>query len=477
MCFVYFFSIFGGLEVLFLFPQLEFYDINELHLFLVSVQDEEAPGKEPFQRIAIDDLTAMIRNAEKSGKRLSYIDVIIYVTFLYTSHFYDFFFFLLDILLLNQARISALEDLDKILIEKEGLQAEISRLEIELSDIDTENKESAEEKMDMNVLESQVDKTKKEISSGQNLVELERRKHFNPDGTFTDVDFFSLNAELSSLREENMSLKDDIKILQNKLSDIKATDERVLLKEEEHSFLKSAVKEQESKHADAANSVSKLAALEEECNNLRGKLENLQILLDSTTKQADQVVELLQKNEELQSKVEKLESSLKEENEYKISLESAKKHNGILQQKVEILEERLQISDQEIDSHIELYQASVKEFEETLSILKEESKKRSIQLPSDDMPWKFWSRLLLTLDAWFLEKKISIDEAKLLREMARKRDVRIRDAYVSCKDKSDREAVTILLNLTKSFKRSVVYFIINLLVHQVLHHSSLSYYS
>ncbi|CAA6661287.1 unnamed protein product [Spirodela intermedia] len=94
-------------------------------------------------------------------------------------------------------------------------------------------------------------------------------------------------------------------------------------------------------------------------------------------------------------------------------------------------------------------QASVKEFQETLSSLKEEN----------DMPWKFWSHLLLTLDGWFLEKKISIDDAKLLREMARKRDVRIRDAYIACKDKSDNEAVTILLNLTKSLKSSGLHIV------------------
>ncbi|CAA7397654.1 unnamed protein product [Spirodela intermedia] len=387
---------------------------------------EEVPGEEPVQRIAIDDLTAMIKNAEK------------------------------NILLLNQARISALEDLDNILVEKKGLHAEINRLEIELSEIGTRNKVSVEEKMDMNGFEGQVDEAKEEISSGKSFMKMERSKHFNADGTFTDIDFLSLNEELCSLREENMSLKDDINILKKKLSDIKSADERVLLIEEKHSFLESAVKEQES---DATDSVSKLATLENECSNLRRKVENLQMLLDSTTKQADQVAELLQKNEELQRKVEKLESFLKEENGYKISLESTKKHNELLQQKVEILEERLQISDQEIDSHIELYQASVKEFQETLSSLKEESKKRSVQLTSDDMPWKFWSHLLLTLDGWFLEKKISIDDAKLLREMARKRDVRIRDAYIACKDKSDNEAVTILLNLTKSLKSSGLHIV------------------
>ncbi|MED6192878.1 putative starch synthase 4, chloroplastic/amyloplastic [Stylosanthes scabra] len=66
------------------------------------------------------------------------------------------------------------------------------------------------------------------------------------------------------------------------------------------------------------------------------------------------------------------------------------------------------------------------------------------------MPWEFWSRLLLMIDGWSLEKKISMDDANLLREKVWKRDRRIKEAYMACKEQSETEAISAFLRLTSS---------------------------
>lgn len=161
------------------------------------------------------------------------------------------------------------------------------------------------------------------------------------------------------------------------------------------------------------------------------------------------LLQLWKKNYELQKKVDRLEASLEEMSAIKISSDRSHQFNEHLQQKIKILEERLQMSDEEILSHIQLYQKSVQEFQDTLNKL-QEGKRKSFGEPVDDMPWEFWSRLLLTIDSWLLEKKISSSDAKLLREMAWKRDGQIRDAYLACKDKNEREIVAMFLKLTSS---------------------------
>ena len=145
-----------------------------------------------------------------------------------------------------------------------------------------------------------------------------------------------------------------------------------------------------------------------------------------------------------------MEESLEEVNAYKLSSEKLQQYNELMQQKIMLLEDRLQKSDEEIYSYIQLYQESVKEFQETLNTLKEESKKRALDEPVNDMPSEFWSRLLLIIDGWLIEKKISTHDAKLLREMVWKKDGQIRDAYMACKEKNEREAVTTFLRLTSS---------------------------
>jgi starch synthase len=363
----------------------------------------------------------------------------------------------IDILLLNQVRIRALEDVEKTVAEKEALQEEMNVLEMRLAETDARIKIAAQDKIRVELLEEQLDKLRNELShrglTERNELDLynNHEKLLNHEASVLhDNSVKSLSKELNSLREENISLKNDIEGLKAELCDVKNTDERVLMLERERSSLESSLKDLEVKLSVSQEDVSKLSTLKVEYKDLWEKVENLQVLLDKATTQADQAIIVLQQNQELRKKVDKLEESLEEANVYKLSSEKLQQYYELMQQKIKLLEDRLQRSDEEINSYVELYQESVKEFQETLNNLKEESKKRALDEPVDDMPREFWSRLLLIIDGWLLEKKISADDAKFLREMVWKRDGRIRDAFMACKEKNEREAITTFLRLTSS---------------------------
>lgn len=364
---------------------------------------------------------------------------------------------MVDILLLNEARVQALEDLDKILSEKEALQTDINNLEMKLTETDARTKAAAQEKIHVELLENQLEKLKDEMTSNRFLGEKhdlrDNEEKLNLDSVTLGAKNSPLAQELSTLHKENMLLKDDIQNLKAELDDVKETEQRVLMLEKERSILEISLKELESKLAIAQEDVSKLFAVKSDCKALSEKVESLQGLLDQATKQAEQAVTVLHHNHELQRKVDLLEASLQEAIAVNYSSEKALKYNELLEQKVKLLEERLQISDEEINSHIHMYQESVKEFQDIVDKLKEEIKKKSLEETMDDMPSEFWSRLLLTIDGLLLEKKISLNDASSLREMAWKKDNLIRDAYLACKGKVDNENLSSFLKLALSRPR------------------------
>ncbi|KAF4360135.1 hypothetical protein F8388_000004 [Cannabis sativa] len=373
---------------------------------------------ETVSDVKLEDLIGMIKNAEK------------------------------NILLLNQARIRALEELEKILDEKTELQGQINNLELRLAETDARIKVATQEKVHVELLGDQLQELRDSLTrrdGGEN-----QNDRLNEVSLPYESSITNLTAELDSLRLENLSLKNDLEKLTEELGNVKSTNERVMMLETERASLESSLKELESKLSVSQEDVSKLSTLKVEYEDLVEKVENLQVLLDKATKQADQAITVLQQNQELRKKVDKLEESLKEANVYKLSSEKMQQYNELMQQKIMMMEDRLQKSDDEIHSYIQLYQESVQEFQDTLNSLKEESKKKALDEPVDDMPWEFWSRLLLLIDGWLLEKKISSNDAKLLREMVWKREGRICNAYMTCKEKNEREALTTFLRLTSS---------------------------
>lgn len=358
----------------------------------------------------------------------------------------------LDVLLLNQARIRALENLEKILQEKEMLQGEINVLQLKLAETDTKIQVASQEKIQVEHLQKQLEKTRKEFS--QNDAEV-REISSNEDPQSLSSDFYSQSKELSSLKAENISLKDDINTLRAELSNLNITDGQVTSLQKERSSLHSTVKDLEFKLATSQEDVTKLSTLQYEYNILCEEVQKLQALLDNATKKAEHAIIVLQQNQELCKKVERLEESLAEANDFKQSTEKMQQYNELMQQKVKLLEERLGRSDEEINSYVLMYQESMKEFQDTLSNLKKENEERAVEGPVDDLPWEFWSQMLLIIDGWLLEKKLSSNDAKMLREMVWKRERSICDAYLECKEKSEREMLPKFLSLTSTPTRYV----------------------
>ncbi|KAG2626190.1 hypothetical protein PVAP13_3KG327500 [Panicum virgatum] len=66
---------------------------------------------------------------------------------------------------------------------------------------------------------------------------------------------------------------------------------------------------------------------------------------------------------------------------------------------------------------------------------------------AEGMPSEFWSRISLLIDGWSLEKKISNNDANILREMAWKRDNRLREAYLSSGGMAERELIDSFLKM------------------------------
>lgn len=356
--------------------------------------------------------------------------------------------FLPDILLINQARVRALEDLQKVLAEKKALQAEVNDLEMRLAETDARIEVADQEKTHVELMEGQLEKLRNELAEKGSTEESNAELHELHNDRIR-----SLTEELNSVREENASLKNAIESFKIQLNEVKNNDERLVVLEKERLFLESTLKDLESKLSISPEDASELSTLRVECKHLSDKVENLQLLLDKATEQADQAVIVLEENQDLQRKVDKLETSLEEANVYKLSSDKLLKYNELMQQKIKLLENSLQKSDEDINSYIQLYQQSVNEFQDTLDILKKESKRKTLDEPVEDMPWEFWSQLLLLIDGWTLEKKIAVDDAKLLREKVWKKDKSISDVYMACKGKNEDEAISAFLGLTSSATR------------------------
>ncbi|KAK6124156.1 hypothetical protein DH2020_042129 [Rehmannia glutinosa] len=352
-----------------------------------------------------------------------------------------------DIHILNHAQIYVPLKILKNSSEKEELQGEINILEMKLAETDARLKVAAKEKIHVELLEEHLEKLQSELTSrGSSEEHVQDMNNFVSSPQNDLVKSFS--QELDLLRAENVSLKDELQVLKAELSNIKDTDQRVKMLEEERSFLESALKELEFKLTASHEDISSISSLKSECQSLYEKVDDLQTLLDKATKQADQAILVLQQNQELRKKVDQLEESLNEANAFRLSSEKMQQYNELMQQKMKLLDERVQRSDEEIHSYVQLYQDSIKEFQDTLNNLKEESKKRIEDKSVLEKPREFWSNLLLMVDGWFLEKKISMDQAKVLREMIWNKEESICDAYMSSKEKNEREIIATFLNLT-----------------------------
>ncbi|CAN6336988.1 unnamed protein product [Urochloa humidicola] len=330
---------------------------------------KKSEDENSLPNIQLEDLVGMIQNTEK------------------------------NILLLNQARVHALERADKILKEKEALQQKINTLEIKLSETGAQSELSSEGKSDAEAQEFDV------------------------------------------LKEENTLLKDDINFLKAKLVEITEIEESLFKLEKERALLDASLRDLECAFIAAQSDMLKLGPMQHDA--WWEKVENLEELLESTANQVEHAALILDDYHDFQDKIDKLEVSLGATNISEFCLYFV----DLLKKRVKTIEERFQACNHEMHSQIELYEHSIVEFHDTLSKLIKESEKKSMEHYAEGMPSEFWSRIYLLIDGWSLEKKISNSDANILREMAWKRDNRLREAYLSSRGMAERELIDSFLKM------------------------------
>lgn len=418
-------ELFGNGEIM---EQSNMHDVGEDQQI---VKRRQSDNRKRHSGIQVLDLITMIKDAEK------------------------------DILLLNQARAHALEELDQVRVEKESLQGEIDLLQTRLAETDARLKHAAQDKIKNELLADEVEILKRQIAERESI--WKDRKDLKVNDTTikeqgkTFPSYVSrsptIAGELNALEAQNKSLKEEVKVLKSKLIEISKNGQYIADMEKERLALEESTKQLQSKLAIAEANASDLAKVKSECQVLQRKVEHLQVELEKSTERMLLRDDIGITNRALQEKIDRLEEALAQAQVDKSLLEQTQEENLLLNEQIKLLEQRLLESDDDIKSQLQIYQEEVQAFQRSLEQLKHESNKQFLDGPVQDLPWDFWSNLLLSLDGWMLEKKMAFDDAKLLRDMAWRRESRIRDAYAQCKDKNEKDVIANLLKLVKASTR------------------------
>ncbi|XP_006646271.1 probable starch synthase 4, chloroplastic/amyloplastic [Oryza brachyantha] len=369
-------------------------------------QQERSKDKHFESGVQLEDLGEMIQNMEK------------------------------NILLLNQAHLQAIEDVGRILTEKEALQKKVNILEMKLS-----KTLAAEGDINTDVLGNHLEKFTIEMLiesalTGGNPVHLRESP---------------LYMELTVLKEENMLLKADAQFLKAKIIELAQAEEFLFKLEKERSLLDASIREHESRFLVAQTDIWKVAPLQYDV--WMEKVENLQHILGCLTNDVNKYVALLDQHDDLQDKIDELEASVREGRTSEFSPYVVE----LLQQKLKAAKSHRQEGHQETNSHIQVYQQLIEEFQENLGKLMEESGR--LEYSANGMPSEFWSHILLMIDGWFLERKISNTDANMLREMTWKRDDRICEAYFACSGAKEGDVMEGFLKLTLSGNSSALHIV------------------
>lgn len=411
-------ELFGGAEV------MEQSNMDEVGEDIQIVKRRQNDNQKRHSGIQIEDLITMIKDAEK------------------------------DILLLNQARARALKELDQVRAEKEYLQGEIDLLRTRLAETDARLKYAAQEKIKNELLADEVEILKKEIAERESIWKDGKDLKVNNTTIKEHVSKSPIIAgELKALEAENESLKEEVNVLRSKLIEISKNGQYIAEMEKERLALEESTIQLQSKLVIAEANASDLAKVKSECQVLQRKVEHLQAELEKSTERMLLPDDITSKSQALQEKVDRLEEALAQAQVDNSLLEQTQEENLLLNEQIKLLEQRLLESDNDIKAQLQIYQEEVQAFQRSLEQLKHENNRKFLDGTVQDLPWDFWSNLLLSLDGWMLEKKMAFDDAKILRDMAWRRESRIRDAYVQCKDKNENDIIANLLKLIKASTR------------------------
>eukprot|EP00897_Mesotaenium_endlicherianum_P001937 jgi/Mesen1/1771/ME000014S01181 len=225
--------------------------------------------------------------------------------------------------------------------------------------------------------------------------------------------------------------------------------------------------------------------LQERARALEAQVAGLEDMVETSAALEAQMVATQARSMEQDSEVQQslalaaervrlLEASLAEADAERRVWGRVEQEKAALEEQVAALQLRLVESDDTIRAQLELYQAEVESFQENLERLGPDSPGGAAgakagagagargagaapaalvpaeEVPVGEMPWDFWSNLLLRLDELMLGKHLTHEQGLELRLMAWHRKVAIRDAYVAVQEASDLRAAGALKELIKA---------------------------
>jgi multidrug efflux pump subunit AcrA (membrane-fusion protein) len=106
-------------------------------------------------------------------------------------------------------------------------------------------------------------------------------------------------------------------------------------------------------------------------------------------------------------KVESLQTELAQAEAERTFMSKVHSENLDLRNQVQLLEQRLQESDVEIRSQLRMYDEEVQAFQASLEGLKAEAQVGTMQIAVGEMPWDFWSSMMLQIEALMLDSLIT----------------------------------------------------------------------
>ncbi|CAM6101353.1 unnamed protein product [Calypogeia fissa] len=362
-----------------------------------------------------------------------------------------------NIMLLNQARARALDDLEQAKGTKDALQGQLHVLQARLTEANEKIKLGDETIQQNRLLEEELGSLQARLaekeSSLKAALELEAEykslQEHSQNLASRLVASTATENQLRELSSQTETYEEEIVALRLSVADLKAREkiiEQLAVEksglQEYASGLELKLSELQQKVVDFASTQAHEAALREEVDQLKAQLE--EVSDHSSTAKL-----LLQETETLRNQIQSLQDALQTAESDKDALNAAQVENARLQEIIQKLQERLIESDTEIREQLVLYQAEMGAFQASLEGLKAESEFGVSQVPVGEMPWEFWSSLLLRIDALLLDKQLSLEDALELRNMAWRRESRIKDSYVAVQNEKDADVVAGLTELTK----------------------------
>ncbi|MCO5583438.1 hypothetical protein L7F22_037349 [Adiantum nelumboides] len=367
-----------------------------------------------------------------------------------------------NILTLNEARIQSLEQLEQIRRENDALQGQLDVLQLQLAEADVKLKAATQEKARTKLLEEEVEALKGKLSEDLDLTNVLSGRDLQKAGLSEQEKTLKSEAaklaatvtERNQLIKENQMLHKELNLLQSELARSSGKLETIAQLQQDRASLQTKLTKMEGQLVTAESNAAELAKLNLEKQVALKSLQSLetagpslqQNLQTSGVDEAGKTAGFQDKVRELEALVLRLEN----ENE---SLKETYIENERLKNQIMLLEQRLAESDAEIRAQMEIYQTELEAFQASLEKLKVEKSAYLGESKADDMPWEFWSHVLLSIDGWILEKKLSLADGVALREIAWQRESRIRDVFVALKSQPEKDIIAGLLELLKTNKR------------------------